>query len=76
MDNVFKDVSTEIDRQDHIWGKERHLGYKWNTILMEEVGEFSQAILQGDIVHAREEIIQIAAVAMQIANAIDQERAT
>lgn len=76
MDNVFEDVRTEISRQNHLWGEQRHLGHKWNSILVEEVGEFAKALLDMDIVHAREEIVQIAAVAMQIAHAIDTERAT
>lgn len=76
MDQIYEDVDAEIQRQNHIWGEPRHLGHKWNSILVEEVGEFAKALLEQDIVHAREEIIQVAAVAMQIANAIDEERAT
>ena len=67
-------VKNEIDRQDIKWDADRRQHpFVWNAILTEEVGEFAQAALQSGYggKHAGtelEEIIQVAAVAMQIAN--------
>ena len=44
----------------------------WAHILIEEVAEFVEAAAHGDVEHAREELIQIAAVAIQAAQAIDR----
>lgn len=67
-------VKREIFKQDMKWDENRiQHPFLWNTILMEEVGEFSEAILHDEFGGrsagtALEEAIQIAAVAMQIAN--------
>lgn len=69
-------VHAEIDRQDMKWGADRHQHpFVWNAILTEETGEYAQAVLQTEFGgnhsgKSLEEIIQVAAVAMQIANAI------
>lgn len=73
MEKVIEDVKAEIARQDAIWGKQTHPGFKWACLLTEEMGEFAKAILEKDILHAREEIIQVAALAAQVADAIDRE---
>lgn len=73
MDKIFEDIKAEIARQNHLWGEQSHPGYKWCCILVEEIGELCQAILKEDILHAREEVIQVAAVAAQVAKAIDRE---
>ena len=76
IDHVSEDVYSEIKKQDKKWGADRNLDYfQWNTILTEEVGEFSQAALHTkfggkEAGRMYEEIIQVAAVAMQIANNI------
>lgn len=73
-DLIVKMVKQEIDCQDMKWDADRKQHpFVWNAILTEEVGEFSQAALQSIYggKHAGtelEEIIQVAAVAMQIAN--------
>ena len=63
-------VIEEIMRQDDKWGADRDLHpFCWNTILMEEVGEVSRASLEGnDEENYRDELIQVAAVAMQAYN--------
>ena len=69
-------VLQEINRQDSKWGADRlQHPFEWNAILTEETGEFAQAVLHdeygGDHAGtALKEIIQVAAVAMQIANSI------
>lgn len=67
-DSVHK-VLAERDRQDAQWGKQHHTPEVWLAILMEEVGEFSKAVLHGKFGGEKEddrgkEIIQIAAVAL------------
>lgn len=59
-------VQKEMHRQDDLWGKQCHLeDCKWLHILMEELGEFSEAVLQGQREHATVELIQSAAVTRQ-----------
>lgn len=71
-------VITEMDKQDSRWGLDRDQHpYVWQTILTEEVGELAQAILHDDFggSHAgtaREEAVQIAAVALQIIEYYDR----
>lgn len=65
-------VRDELDRQDRNWGTQRHLSfYKWHTILSEEVGEVANAILEHESDdRVIEELIQVAAVALQNVQAI------
>lgn len=66
------EVSKEILRQDIKWGENRHHHpFVWLTILGEEVGEINRAVLEmefnaADSCNYREEIIQVAAVCMQM----------
>ncbi|KAA1217237.1 hypothetical protein H2653_11085 [Vibrio cholerae] len=58
--------------QDFKWGADRNLDpLFWNAILGEEVGEVSKAILENDP-NLRNELIQVAAVAMQWVECIDR----
>ena len=71
-------VIAEMNRQDEKWGADRDQHpFVWQTILSEEVGEFSQAILHDEFGGhksgtAREEMVQIAAVALQIIEFYDR----
>jgi len=71
-------VIDEMNRQDEKWGADRNQHpFVWQTILSEEVGEFSQAILHDEFGGhksgtAREEMVQIAAVALQIIEYYDR----
>ena len=66
--------------QDEKWGKQRHSMEKWLAILVEEVGEFAQAI-QNDEIQSKKtdannklkEIIQVSAVAVAIAEQLIEE---
>ncbi len=42
---VFDAIRTERERQNATWGEQNHDAYTWLTILGEEFGELSQAIL-------------------------------
>ncbi len=66
-----KAILDERDRQDDKWGPQDHSLYKWNTILMEEVGELATACLEyydkpcEEAAEAwRKEAVQVAAVAL------------
>ena len=66
-------IDNERERQDGKWGTQRHSYETWLTILMEEVGEFAQAIQrrkgwgkESDADNLQEEITHVAAVAKAI----------
>ncbi len=72
---IFNDIIRERDRQDEKWGADRDLSnFVWLTILMEEVGEISEAILKEiSWKDARKELIQIAAVTIAWLEALERE---
>lgn len=79
-DAVMWDIREERDRQDQKWGEQNHDDMTWTAILGEEVGEACQAALHdrfgGD--HAgtlREELVHVAAVAMQWIECLDRREA-
>lgn len=64
-------------RQIELWGNQYHSYAFWYTILGEEFGEVGQAIQQGSVAHKSTdsddlytELIQVAAVAMAIAEQV------
>lgn len=79
---TIQDVVAERCRQTARWGVQDHSLPEWVSILTEEVGEAAQAANHAHwdgagMAHLREELIQVAAVAVQIVEAIDgqaQER--
>lgn len=69
---TLNDVIAERARQDAKWGADRRLGRgAWHLILSEEVGEVAKAALERDP-GLRDELIQVAAVAIAWAEAIDR----
>jgi NTP pyrophosphatase (non-canonical NTP hydrolase) len=65
-------INRERDRQDAKWGPDRTLsGPFWNLILGEEVGEVAEAMLRKDLADLRSELVQVAAVAVAMIEAID-----
>lgn len=78
---VLNAVGRERLSQDEKWGEQDHSKETWLTILMEEVGEAAQATLHWRFGghHAqglRQELIQVAAVAVAMVEALDDGRAT
>lgn len=76
---VMDDIWAETVRQDDKWGADRdqhHL--TWLAILTEETGEVAQAVLQSmthepkGLRDARNELVQVAAVAVQFIEALDR----
>lgn len=71
---VLDEVRVERERQDRKWGSQRTLPLAvWHTILSEEVGECAEASLENDRAGLREELVQVAAVAVATIEALDQE---
>lgn len=70
------DVIAERERQHRLWGRQELSWPEWLLILSEEVGEASQAAGElhfrlGSTAALREELVQVAAVAVQVIEAID-----
>ena len=59
---VLAAIDAERERQLGIWGDQHRNSAIWGLILVEEVGEFAQAALEGRTDDAMEEILQTAAV--------------
>ena len=68
-------IAAERQRQDARWGIQNHDDHKWNTILCEEKGEVSKAILEHDGPGVLKELSHVAAVAVAWIEAIGR-RAT
>ena len=84
-DVIMIDVVSRLLRerlyQDEKWGKQRHNMEKWLVILVEEVGEFAQAIQKDEIQFKKtdannklEEITHVSAVAVAIIEQLLEER--
>lgn len=77
---AMNNVLSEMTKQDELWGADRnHDPFVWAAILSEEIGEFAQAILHDEFggSHAgtaRDEAVQIAAVALQIIEYYDRKK--
>jgi NTP pyrophosphatase (non-canonical NTP hydrolase) len=75
--SAVQDVLAERQRQDAKWGEQNHDPFCYLTILMEEVGELSQAALHarfgGPAAEGlRKEAVQTAAVALAIVECLDR----
>jgi NTP pyrophosphatase (non-canonical NTP hydrolase) len=74
---VMMDVLRERYRQNDEWGESNHEAGVWLAILSEEIGEAAQAMLHDKFkgIHAgelRNELIQVATVAIQWIECIDR----
>lgn len=75
---IYTDIDTERDSQDAKWGNQHHSMPVWSAILSEECGEVAEAALRvafhgedDHLAHLREELVQVAAVAVQMIEKID-----
>ena len=74
---ICQDIDAERDRQEQKWGSQLHSWPVWAAILAEESGEVAEACLQahwheeGGMEHLREELVQAAAVAVQMLEKLD-----
>lgn len=69
--HALVDITKERQRQDKKWGIRDHHPIEWSSILFEEVGETSTAVNEftfndGPIGQIKEEVVQVAAVAVAI----------
>lgn len=72
---VLGAVAAERRRQDEKWGHNRSLSdLLWMTILNEETGEVARAILENQFGELREELVQVAAVAVAWIEDMDRRR--
>lgn len=77
---AFLAITGERARQDAKWGLQRHSWPEWIAILTEEVGEAAHAAVEenwrptGDLAELRAELVQVAAVAVQVIEHIDEVR--
>jgi NTP pyrophosphatase (non-canonical NTP hydrolase) len=77
LTRVLSDVQRERERQDTKWGVQSHHPLEWLSVLSEEVGEVAEAVNEAhwhdaDWEHYREELIQVAAVAVAAVEALDR----
>lgn len=69
---ALRDVIAERVAQDAKWGEQNHDPYKWLAILSEEVGEVAEAMLKGSRGNYRDEMVQVAAVAVAAVECLDR----
>ena len=76
-EHIFSAISAERASQDAKWGNQVHSMPIWSAILSEECGEVAEASLrvefygEDELAHLREELVQVAAVAVHIIEKID-----
>jgi NTP pyrophosphatase (non-canonical NTP hydrolase) len=80
--SILIDIGRERNRQDCLWGHQRHSHGTWLKILGEEFGEVCQAMQteedwgkQTDADNLYEELIHLAAVSVAIAEQVMEEKA-
>lgn len=71
---ILMEVLQERIKQEKKWGQQSHDPLKWNAILGEEFGEVSKSILEKDRDNYREELIQVAAVAIAAIECLDRRK--
>ncbi len=77
--SVYDEVRAERKRQDAQWGERVEGSFVYATVLAEECGEVARAthdicFADGKVSDLRAELIQVAAVAVQIVERIDGGR--
>lgn len=77
-ENIYAEITAERDAQDAKWGNQHHSMPIWSAILTEECGEAAEGALRVEfhgeedhLAHLREELVQVAAVAVHIIEKID-----
>lgn len=75
QEKIIQDILDERCAQQKKHGKEAdaHPPELWLVILAEEFGEVSKAVLNHDVNNYREELIQVAAVAMAAVENLDRD---
>lgn len=75
---IYSAISAEREAQDAKWGNQTHDMPVWSAILTEEIGEVAEAALRvhfdgerAHLAHLREELVQVAAVAVHVLEKIE-----
>jgi NTP pyrophosphatase (non-canonical NTP hydrolase) len=66
VEDILQKVREERKWQNKKWGEQNHTPEKWLSILGEEFGEVCRAVYEKDIINYKEELVQLAAVAVQM----------
>lgn len=69
---ILNKIKHERNRQDRKWGEQNHEDAFWYVILGEEFGEVGRAIFEKDIEEVKDELVQVAAVAVAHLEAIER----
>lgn len=69
---VKADLEMERMRQDAKWGEQNHHPDHWRVILGEELGEMDKENLERNGDRYREELVQVAAVAVAMLESYDR----
>ncbi len=80
VEHIFREIITERQNQDEKWGIQEHNHLEWSAILGEEYGELCEALLIHHFGKSksfysgrmRDELIQLAAVAVAWIECIDR----
>lgn len=70
--SILQMIRAERIRQDTKWGVQNHPPLGWIAILVEEVGEAAKGVLEGSSFKYRDEMIQVAAVAIAAIESLDR----
>lgn len=74
---VLKELHHERNNQDREYGNNRVLPHgDWSLLVGEELGEVAKAILEGNVTHARSELVQAGALIVAWVESIDNESST
>lgn len=71
---LLNEICSERENQDRKWGQQNHHPERWLSILVEEVGEASKEICEYNGKKYREEMIQVAAVALSMLECFDRNK--
>ena len=87
MENVLRLIKNERNMQDRKWGEQNHHPFHWLTIIMEELGEASEAALDAyphskeigemeaeiNLFKYKRELVQVAASAVAAIQCLDKQ---
>lgn len=71
-DNALAFLRVEREHQDKEWGEQNHEPAYWLAILVEEVGEAAKEIVDYNPYNLRNELVQIAAVAIAAIESLER----
>jgi NTP pyrophosphatase (non-canonical NTP hydrolase) len=83
LNDILSEIANERVRQNAKWGEQNHSPIEWIAILGEEYGEAAKEALENHfkypnntgLANYRKELIQVAAVAVQMIECLDRTEA-